>query len=276
MRPEERDELLAAYALGALSGPEAAAVERLVRDDPSAAEQLAGYHEIVDLIALDVPLRRADPQLRGRVLQAAQRMDRPKRRLPVVPALAAAAAIALIAVTIGWNMHLQGTIQDLEEQTATLQAVVSADAQRIDALDREATGRTEEALAAELATAIDTQQRIVAILTSPDVTEAELQPTDAGHGATGRYLWSREQQAGVLIARNLPTLPLGVVYELWLDDGVDLIAVQTFVPSTSGDTQQLVELPYSYQPLSIAVATAPIGGAEKLAPPVVMTGFMLE
>jgi len=39
--PEEREELLAAYALGTLPDQEAADVEALVRADPSAATDLA-------------------------------------------------------------------------------------------------------------------------------------------------------------------------------------------------------------------------------------------
>ena len=41
MTPEERDELLTAYALGTLPAPEAAAVEELVRRDSTAARELA-------------------------------------------------------------------------------------------------------------------------------------------------------------------------------------------------------------------------------------------
>ncbi len=44
MTPEEREELLAAYALGTLSAPDAAAVEQLVRSDSAAAADLAAYH----------------------------------------------------------------------------------------------------------------------------------------------------------------------------------------------------------------------------------------
>ena len=73
MTPEEREELLASYALGTLNGPDAAEVEALVRSDASVAEQLVSYHDFVDLIALSVPLKRADPSLRRRVLQAARR-----------------------------------------------------------------------------------------------------------------------------------------------------------------------------------------------------------
>ena len=276
MRPEEREDLLAAYALGSLSGAETAAVEDVVRADPSAATQLAAYHEIVDLIALDVPLHRADPALRDRVLRAARRVERPRRRrIPVLQTLAAAALIGALVVAVGWGAQLQRDLDDLNEETAALQAVVSADAKRLDALDREQVAGGDQALRLELQRVLDTQQRIVAILADPDVQTSALAGTEAGHGASGRYLWSATLGAGVLIARQLPPLPLGTVYEFWLDDGLRQISAGTFVPSTAGDVQMLIELEFPFQPLSVAVAPAPLGGAERLNPPLVLAGIVL-
>ena len=275
MRPEEREDLLAAYALGSLGGTEAAVVEDLVRADPSAALQLAAYHEIVDLIALDVPLRRADPALRRRVLRAARRMDRPgRRRIPIVQTLVAAALIAALAVAVGWGAQLQRELEDLQGETAALQAVVSADAQRLDALDREQVAGGDEALRAELQQVLGTQQRIFAILADPDVQTSNLASAEGGHGASGRYLWSREFRAGVIIAQQLPPLPLGTVYQVWLDDGLRVISAGTFLPSTAGDAQMLIELDFPFEPLSVVVAPAPIGGADSLEPPIVLAGFV--
>lgn len=72
MTPEEREDLLMSYALGTLRGSEAAAVEELMRTDRTAGSELAAYHEMVDFVALSVPLRRADSSLRNRVLEAAR------------------------------------------------------------------------------------------------------------------------------------------------------------------------------------------------------------
>ena len=274
MRPEERDELLAAYALGSLSGPDAAAVEDLVRADPGAARQLAAYHEIVDLVALDVPLRRADPELRRRVLRAAKRMDRPRRRVPVFQTLAAAALIGAVVVAVGWAANLQRELDDLEQSTAALQAVVSADARRLDALDSEQVAGGDKALRQSLQQVVDTQQRIVAILADPEVQSSALTGTAAGHGATGHYLWSASLGEGVLIVQELPPLPLGTVYQIWLDDGFETVSAGTFVPSPDGSTQILVGVDSPFEPRSIALAPAPIGGATSLEPPIVLDGLV--
>ncbi len=275
MRPEERDDLLAAYALGTLGGPDAAAVEDLVRADPSAAQQLAAYHEIVDLVALDVPLRRADPELRRRVLRAAKRMDRPRRRrIPLFRTLAAAALIGTVVVAVGWAANLERELDKLEESTGALQAVVSADARRLDALDSEQVAGGDEALRQSLQQVVDTQQRIVAILADPEVQSSALAGTEAGHGVTGRYLWSPSLSEGVLIVQELPPLPLGTVYQIWLDDGFETVSAGTFVPSTDGSAQVLVGVEFPFEPRSIVLAPAPLGGSTSLEPPIVLAGLV--
>ncbi|MSQ41587.1 MAG: hypothetical protein EXR65_00890 [Dehalococcoidia bacterium] len=112
MTPDERAELLAAYALGTLPEPEAAEVRELVRRDSATAAELAGYHEIVDLIALSVPLRRGASSTRP----ALRRM---------LPWAGVAAAVLLVAV---WGVNLRRDLSELRSHSAALTAIVEADA----------------------------------------------------------------------------------------------------------------------------------------------------
>ncbi len=274
MRPDEREELLASYALGALSGPEADEVEALVRGDLDAARQLAAYREIADLIGLE-SLRPTDPALRRRMLRAARRIRPPLRRRFPLPlrAAAALAAIAVLAAAIGWGVRLQRAVGDLERGAADLGSVVAADARRIDALDIERVGGGDEALRQELQAALEAQQRMIAVLADPAVREASLTGASAARGASGRYLWSAELGAGVVIARRLPPLPLGAVYELWLIEGFREVSGGTFLPNADGDAQVLVELDLDFDPRSVAIIPAPAGGsAGRLRLPVVLAG----
>ena len=275
MRSEEREELLAAYALDALSGPEADEVEALIRTDADAAAQLSAYREIADLIGLEAPLRRTDPALRERMLQSAQRM-RPsrRRRLPLLRVAAVAATFAVLAVAVTWGVRLQHSIETLEQESASLAAAVVADTQRLDAIETERVGGGDDAIRTEIQTALDTQQRIIAILADPDVQEASLESTTAGHGASGRYLWSAELGAGVVIARRLPPLPIGTVYELWLIEGFHEVSGGTFVPTPEGDAQVLIELDFEFSPFSVAITPAPVGGSQSLQQPIVLAGSM--
>lgn len=276
MRPEEREELLAAYALDALSGPEADEVEALVAGDPEAAEQLAAYREIADLIGLEAPLRRTDPALRERMLQSAQRMrPTPTRRFPVLRVAAIAASLAVLAGAVSWGLRLQSTIDTLQEESATLATAVAADTQRLDVIETERVGSGgDEAVRTELQTALEAHQRIIAILADPNVQEASLESTTAGRGASGRYLWSAELGAGVVIAQQLPPLPIGTVYELWLIEGFDEVSGGTFVPTPDGDAQVLIELDFEFSPFSVAITPAPVGGAAAMPQPIVLSGWV--
>ncbi|MYB40919.1 MAG: hypothetical protein F4X76_01770 [Chloroflexi bacterium] len=273
MTSEERDGLLAAYALGSLSGPEANAVEELARSDPAAASQLAEYQEVADLIALDTPLQRADPALRARVLRAARQTERSRRRrVPIPQLLAIAALLAAVAVAVGWGVQLQGELDTLREESAALQVAVASDSRRIDVLDRELVSGTEQELRNALAQVKNTHQRSVAILADPDVSTAQLVSAQAGHGAGGRCVWSIAENAGVLIAQALPPLPLGTLYEVWLDDGVNVVSAGTFLPEAEGDAQLLIEVGVPFAPRFVIVAPTQPGEADGPQPPIVLSG----
>lgn len=147
MTPEEREELLAGHALGTLSAPDAADAERLVCADGHAAAQFHAFREIANLIALSVPLRRADPALRARVLAAARRSRswRPRVSARHSPVYALVAALAIVTI---WAATLQSSLTQLHDETASLSAVVQSDANRLDRLSGAASGGRRRARSA--------------------------------------------------------------------------------------------------------------------------------
>ncbi|MYE47750.1 MAG: hypothetical protein F4X25_13595 [Chloroflexi bacterium] len=273
MTSEERNELLAAYALGGLSAADASAVEELARSDPAAARELAEYQEVADLIALDAPLQAADPMLRARVLRDARRTERAAgRRIPILRTLAVAAVVGAFALSLGWALRLQGEVNDLREEAVALQAAGTSHSGRIDVLERRDVGASDEAILAELSVVRETQKQFIVVLGDPDRTTAELVSAASGHGASGRCVWSASLNAGVVIARDLPPLPLGTLYEVWLDDGVRMVSAGTFLPAADGEADVLIELDEAFAPRFVTIATAPPGGAGSLQPPIVLSG----
>lgn len=277
MTPEERDELLTAYALGTLPGSEAAAVEELVRRDSTAARELARYHEMVDLVALSAPLRRADPALRARVLGVA-RAGREQRRSVLrwsrwQIATAAAASVAFVAV-FGWAANIQGELAYQSRQNAALAAIVEANAKHIEQLTQTgASQRVSEDLNTQLQTALADQELVTAISADPQAKMSVLEATAAGHGAIARYLWSGEAAAGVLLARGLPDLPLDSVYQVWFDDGRRTFSVGTFTPDERSAVQKVVRLPSGAgAPQRVSVSVAPAGGSTSVGRIVVLSG----
>jgi anti-sigma-K factor RskA len=262
--PEEREELLASYALGTLSGPDAAEVEALVRADPRAAEQLASYHDFVDLIALSVPLKRADPSLRQRVLQAARRDRRRGSRVAAItrwaPAVAAAAVLAVVAF---WAASLQTTVTDLRADTAALTAILEAQTRQLNDLAADDIARDLDADKAEAFTleVRNAQQTMIGILSDPSSVTVELTPTSAGHGASGRYYWSALEDAGMVTVWDLPPLPLGASYVVWVEDQESRqMLKQTFVSDLEGSAKELLRGAADADPVRIYVATQDFEG----------------
>jgi len=280
VRPDEREELLAGYALGTLSAPDATDVESLVATDSTAAEDLARYHELVELIALSVPMRRADPQLRQRVLAAARREARGRRlRWPRLRrVLPAAAALAIAVVAVGWGLSLRATVGELRAESAALRVLVQSAAKRLDAIDGGQPGAAgSRSLALQIATALQDQQVITAVQTDPEVESTNLEPTLYGHGAGGRYLRSAAADAAVIVARGLPQLPVGSVYRVWMDDGFSqLMASATFVPDGSGNVQVVLRTRGSDQPVRVYIVASASGESQSVEGPVVLQATILR
>lgn len=278
MRPEEREELLTAYALGTLSEPDAAVVRDLVRSDSAAAEELAEYHAIVDMIALSAPLRHADPALRSRVLQAARREravgQTPARRFRRRSLLPWAVSAAVVALVLAWGVALEREMQTMNANYAALTSVVEADAKRIEALLMMGGDLSSQVLKLELDSVTADLQLALAVSTAPDQRSSVVFPTDAGHGAAGQFLWSDQLGVGWLTAHSLPPLPLGDVYQVWLGDSERLVAASTFSPDDLGRAEVVVKPQNPLRPLRIIVAVAPDGGSREIGSPTVLDGLL--
>lgn len=262
MTPDEREALLAAYALGTLSEPDTRDAERLVRADASAAAEWRAYREIADLIALGAPQRLPDPSLRDRVLSAARRRGHPWRRTwreRYLPASGMAAALAVVTL---WAVKLQSDVGHLQRQTRDLTAVV---AQR-----DPATVRDVNSLGLQLESVRRDQQTLIAVQADPKVRKVVLEETPASHGAAGLYLWSEQANAGVASLHGLPQLPLGQQYKVWLEDRLSrLILDSTFLPDEQGNVQVVLEANRVVEPVRIYIVAGTADGKDG---PVVLQG----
>lgn len=272
MTPEEREALLAGYALGSLSEPDARDAQYLIRTDERAAREYEAYVDLAEMIALSVPLRHADPMLRTRVIEAARRTPSPWRVRPhwrrFLPAAGLAAALGLVTM---WAVSLQGTIGDLREEQAALAAVVEASAKRLDTLDQTTVNAQQaQTLGLRLETAIRDQQVLLAVQAADDARIVTLGSTAAAHGGHGQYVYSPEQSAGVLLVYGLPPLPVGATYKVWLeDDSSELVLANTFLPTASGDATVVLAFDRDQKPMRLFVVASSPGGSDG---PVVLTG----
>jgi hypothetical protein len=77
---------------------------------------------------------------------------------------------------------------------------------------------------------------------------------------------------GVLVARGLPALPLDSVYQVWLDDGQELVSGGTALPDERGSVEKVVRPRLAQSPIRVTVSVAPAGGSDAVGRIVVLSG----
>jgi len=116
--------------------------------------------------------------------------------------------------------------------------------------------------------AIDAQQAVagtritVAVLTAPDVARIDLAgQAPAAPGAAARAFWSRSRGM-VFTASNLPALPPGRVYQLWVVTAQPApISAGLLTPDAQGSVNETFNTPSDIpQPVALAVTIEPAGG----------------
>jgi hypothetical protein len=137
----------------------------------------------------------------ARDMRTGARANEPKPRATWVRGnwLAYAACVALATAAGLYAMNLRARVESLEARLEVAQ-------QRLAAADR--------AMVDARRVAFETQSAM-AVLAASDLTRVDLQGSPAAPQAAGRALWSR-QSGMVFAANNLPPLPAGTIYQVWL------------------------------------------------------------
>jgi anti-sigma-K factor RskA len=226
----ELAEQLEAYALGILDAATTREVERHLAACPRCRADLAAVHEVVQALPLAVDLVDPPPTL-GRRIQARARREALARWLLGRWSLVAA-LLALTFATTLWAFSLQG---------------------RVDALARE-----RDALAGRLwAQGVAAQ-----ILLAPDTAPRELVGSEVAPSARGRLYVNPSRDTALLLVENLPPLPEGRAYQLWLIEGDRRASGGVFRVDESGRGYLLVR---AAAPLAaydaVGVTDEPAGGS---------------
>jgi hypothetical protein len=188
------------------------------------------------------------PVLRARVLGTATRVSPPaiSPPRPVAWWLATAASFSLAAGLTVYAVQLRSRIAGLEIELRDTR--VRADAAQGQVADAQRTAAGA--------------QSAVAILTAPDVARVDLagQPP-VSPNASARAFWSRSRGM-VFNASNLPPLPPGRIYQLWVVTAQAPISAGLLTPDGQGSVSAVFNTPLDIpQPIAMAVTIEPAGGA---------------
>jgi hypothetical protein len=186
-------------------------------------------------------------ELRARVLSGAAMRPQTVRSVSsrsYIPWLAAAASLALAAGLTIYTVQLRTRITTLEGELR-------------EARDR---ATATERQMADAQRAADGAQASVAVLTAPDVARIDLAGQTVAPQASARAFWSRSRGM-VFTASNLPPLPAGRTYQLWVVTAQAPISAGLLTPDGSGNVSETFSTPQDLpQPVAMAVTIEPAGG----------------
>lgn len=238
----------AAYVLGALDRDERAAFEAHLAGCAECAAEVRSLRGAADALAGAVPQRTPPPGLRAHVLSSL-----PNAPASVVPFPAKKSG--------GWLLPVAATIfliLGLGMYTVRLQIRLALVEARLEEAMTQ-TARANQSLADARRVANDAQSAM-AVMAAPDVARIDLAGQAPAPGARARALWSRNRGM-VFTASNLPELPEGRVYQVWVVTGPGPVSAGLLTPDANGGGSVYFTTPPDIaQPVAVAVTLEPAGG----------------
>jgi anti-sigma-K factor RskA len=241
------------YLLDALTAGERRAFEAHLSVCEECQAQTNSLRGVVDTLSQIVPQHEPPSRLRSRVLTAAgapardrQTTIRPRAAAPAIaPWLAAATLLVVAAAAAVYATSLRSRVMVLERRLAQA-------SERAELRDRQV---------AELQRTAAAAQSQVAVLAAPDIQRIDLAGQAVAPRSTGRAFWSRSRGL-VFTALNLPPLPPGRTYQLWVLTAQPApVSAGVFRPDAAGRAAEWFATPTDLpQPVGMAVTIEPDGG----------------
>ncbi|NOT25752.1 MAG: hypothetical protein HOP16_06570 [Acidobacteria bacterium] len=240
----------AAYVLGTLDPDEQAVFAAHLAGCEECAAEVRALREVTGVLDRGVPQRTPSPELRQRVLASlpgVQATSAPATSRTTESArnwLPLAATIALAVGTVVYAARLQTRVADLE--TRLEQAVAQ-------------TAQADQAVADARRVSSELQSAM-GVLAAPDLVRIDLAGQPTAPTASARALWSRARGM-VFTASNLPPLPEGRVYQVWVVTGQAPVSAGLLMPDPAGGGSTFFSTsPDIAPPTAVAVTIEPAGG----------------
>lgn len=266
MKCHETQDLIAAYALNALSPQEMERVEGHVRRCAQCVGELRQAMEAAGLLALDVPQQDPPPLLRARILYQVRSertpQQRPFWRLSQGWRLAVAGVVGVgMAALLGTTLFLSMSVSDLQDQSQELEQMALA--------QEEESGR--------LAVALDEQRALNYLMTIPNKIVYTSKDSTMIPEARGMVMATPDRRWGFLVSEGLEALPEGRGYQAWWITGDRRISAGLFTTDEYGWAQLLLDpLHPDGKVMGIGITVEPDTGSSAPTSPDVLVVEMAE
>lgn len=216
----------AGYVLGILDAGERREFEAHLATCGECAAEVASLRPVIGVLATAVPQVTPRAEVRARVLgQVIPSRGESKGFTPQrrIGWLPLAAAVAVAAGAAIYAVRVHQQVVDLQGQLVQAQSATS-------------------------------------VLAAPDLARIDLQGQMVAPDARARALWSRTRGL-VFSAANLPALPAGKVYQVWVVTAQAPVSAGLLVPDVSGGGTAYYMTPQDIgAPVAVAVTLEPAGG----------------
>lgn len=224
------------FVLGILDADKRRVFEAHLVECGECAAEVASLRPVVGALATAVPQVTPRPEMRDRVLghmipsgaslsSLNETRDDPERveRSGSIAWLPLAAAVVVAAGAAIYAVRVHQQVADLQGQLVQAQSATS-------------------------------------VLAAPDLARIDLEGQVVAHDARARALWSRTRGL-VFSAANLPALPAGKVYQVWVVTAQAPVSAGLLVPDVSGGGTAYYMTPQDIgAPVAVAVTLEPAGG----------------
>ena len=255
---DELRERAAAYALGILSAEERLQYEAHLSSCDECAAEVRSLGPVVVALAHAAPSADLPANARSRVLARISQgsststvrgpVREPRRSGALAPWLLAAASLVLAAGLAAYSVSPSARIGALEQGVRDARA-------RADVAERLAADARSAAR-----TANNDEQAVIVVLAASDLMRVELDGQPVAPQASARAFWSRSQGL-VFTASNLPALPPGRIYQLWIVTAESPIGAGLLKPKIDGGVNVVYSMPTGVtKPVAFAVTVEPEGG----------------
>jgi anti-sigma-K factor RskA len=250
------------YALGTLTEEEARSFAAHLSTCEECRQSVRDVAAIGEALARALPQQTPPPGLRERVLTRAVAPAVVERHVPSATIsrsgprygwlAAAAALVAAVTSVMAWQYREEAARARTGQQEATRQL------------------RSLEQQIAQLQAGVSTAAQTRSVLAARDMSRIELAGQAPAPGATGRVFWSPTHGL-VFAATNLPELPPGRVYQLWVVADAPISA--GIGRLTGGGEISVVSTPTApARPKAFALTIEPEGGSPAPTSPLFLLG----
>ena len=239
---ERYDELISIYSLGALDGNELREIEEHLKGGCGVCEEMLKENEkVLSLIPHSIPSATPFPRVKEKLfkkIRATKQIEEKtfaptfwERLQPLWLRLGGAVALALLIILFAFNLSLRDRLKEQEIVISTLKEQVTR------------------------------QNEIMEFLQNPNVVTINLTGLKPDSRASGRVLWDRKNNNALFYGLNLPPIPSGKIYQLWVIADNTPISMGIFnVDERGNNIIQVANIPHPRKVQKFAVTLEPAGG----------------